>query len=102
LFFFSFSKFIVIIKVSNINYTFQLIYFGKICNDCVDAFTDILAALQCDHIPETTPFGNFYERIFLAFIPVGNIFHEQQNQHIIFVLGSIHAATQFIATLPQG
>ena len=41
-------------------------------------------------------------RIFLAFIPVGDIFHEQQNQHIIFILGSIHAATQFIATFPQG
>jgi len=39
--------------------------------------------------------------VFLAGIPVGNVFHEQENQDIVIVLRRIHAAAQFITAFPE-
>ena len=59
-------------------------------------------AFQSDHILETGALWNSNRRIRLAGIFIADVFDEQQDEHIILVLRSIHAAAQFVAAFPEG
>ena len=48
------------------------------------------------------PGGHVDQRVRLPGILVGDVFDEQQDQHIVLVLGGIHAAAQFVAAFPEG
>ena len=68
----------------------------------VDLVADLLVALQGEHVLEATTFRHFNQRIGLTGVFVGDIFDEQQNQHIVLVLRGVHAAAQFVTAFPEG
>jgi len=46
--------------------------------------------------PEGTSINALFPGIF-----IGCIFDEQEDEHVIFLLGCIHTSPEFIATLPE-
>ena len=48
------------------------------------------------------PFGTSISASGSTGVFVGDVFDEQQNQHIVLVLRGIHAAAQFVAAFPEG
>ena len=68
----------------------------------IDLVADIGLALQRHHILETRPLWNGDRRIRLSRILIADVLDEQQHQHIILILRSIHPAAQFVTTCPEG
>ena len=81
----------------------QLVRAGQWGDDLfVDLVPDIGFAFEGDHVLEARLLGYFDRSERLAGVLVADVFDEQQDQHIVFVLARIHAATEFIAARPEG
>ncbi len=68
----------------------------------IDLVANVGFAFEGNHIPEACPLGNGYGSIEHTGIFVADIFDKKQDKHIVFILAGIHAAAQFVTTLPQG
>jgi hypothetical protein len=47
------------------------------------------------------PFGYIEKSVLLPGVFVGNVFHEQQDEYVVLVLRSVHAAAQLVAARPM-
>ena len=63
---------------------------------------DVGLALERDHVGKTRSGRDGDGRVRLAGVAVADVFHEQQGEHVVFVLRSVHAAAQFVAARPEG
>ncbi len=45
--------------------------------------------------------GHVEQRVLLPGVFVGDVFNEQQNQHVVLVLGGVHAPAKFVAAFPE-
>ena len=59
-------------------------------------------SLQSHHVSKAGPVRDGDWGVRLTSVLVADVLHEQQHQHVILVLAGIHAATQFVAGLPEG
>ena len=59
-------------------------------------------AVKGDHVREAGPFRDRDRGIRDARVFITDVFHEQQHENIVLVLAGIHAATQLVATGPEG
>ncbi len=57
--------------------------------------------IALDEIRKATAERDVDERIGLTWVLIRNVFHEQENQHVIFVLRGIHAPAQFVKAFPE-
>ena len=67
---------------------------ASLADDLVDLVADLLVALQRHHVGETAALGHIEHGILLAGVFVGDVFHEQQDQDVVLVLGGVHAAAE--------
>ena len=95
------AKLAFVVEVGLVDDALEFVGFGKLADDLVDPVADFLVALEFRHVVETTAVRHFDERVRVARVLVRDVLHEQQRQHIILVLGGIHAAAQFVAALPE-
>ncbi len=58
----------------------------------IDAVADIAFALELAHIVEAGTFGDGDGPEPLAGVAVGNVFDEQQYEHVVFILAGVHGA----------
>ena len=98
----SFTEFLLVTEIRHIDYIIQSVRFGERSHFLIHLFTDIAMAFQCDEIVEKTTVRNFNHKVRISFVFIANVFHEENNQYIIFVLAGIHTSAQFIATFPKG
>ena len=70
----------------------------------VDPVADVRLALEGDHFLEARTFGDghWWGEVIRVTVFVGDVFDEQHEEDVILVLGSIHAAAQFVARGPEG
>src|ERR1019366_5133851 len=69
----------------------------------IDLVPDVAVALEGYHVLEAGPFRNCDRRgeIIGIAVFVGDVFDEQHEQDVVFVLTGVHAAAQFIAGGPE-
>ena len=70
----------------------------------VDPVADVGLALEGDHVLEAGARRDGHRRghVIGVAVFVGDVFDEQHEEDVILVLGSIHAAAQFVARGPEG
>ena len=89
-----------VVKVRHVR---QLVGIGqRTDNLLVDLIADVGLPLEGNHILETGTFGDGDRRIGDTGILIGDVFDEQQDQHVVFILRGIHPPTQLVAGLPEG
>ena len=94
------AKFARIVEIRHIG---QLVGVGQRPDDLlVDLIADVRLALEGDHVLETGTFGDGYRRIRDARVLVGDVFDEQQDENVVLILASVHAAAQFVTGGPKG
>ena len=71
-------------------------------DDLVELVADLLVAACRDHVGEAAAWRHLDQRVAAPGVLVGDVFDEQQDQHVVLVLAGVHAAAQFVAGLPQG
>ena len=71
-------------------------------DDLVEPVADLLVAACRDHVGEAAAGRHLDQRIAPAGVLVGDVFDEQQDQHVVLVLAGVHAATEFVAGFPEG
>ncbi len=96
------AELVGIVEVGHVNDALEIVGFGQPGDDLVDLVTDLLVALERDHVGKAPALGHVEQIALLARGLVRHIFYEQQDEDIILVLRCIHAAAQFIAGLPKG
>ena len=67
----------------------------------VDLVANVRLAFERNHRCKAGTLGDFDRRVGLTIELVTDVFDEQQRQDVVFVLASIHAAAQLIATRPK-
>ncbi len=95
------AKLLGIVKVGDINHALKVVRLGEFRDDDVDLFADLLIATERHHVGEAAAFRDFDQTIGIAGIFVGDVFHEQQNEDVILILGGIHAAAKRVAAGPK-
>ena len=68
----------------------------------VDVIADGGLALEGRHIGEARTLRDGDGGVFLPGVFVADVFQEQEDEHVILVLGGIHAAPEFVTGLPEG
>ena len=71
-------------------------------DDLVEPVADLLVAARRDHVGEAAAGRHLDQRVTAPGVLVGDVFDEQQDQHVVLVLAGVHAAAQFVTGLPQG
>ena len=87
------AELVGVIERNLVNNATQIIGCCQLCNNLIDAFSDVLLADQLDHIVKATTLRDFDVGIVLTCEFVRNVFHEQKGEDIIFILRGIHAAS---------
>jgi len=68
----------------------------------INLIANVRLALESDHVLEARSLGDGDWRVGNARVLVADVFDEQQNENVVLVLAGVHAATQFVAGLPEG
>ena len=68
----------------------------------IDLVADVRLALEGHHVFEARTLWNSDRRVGHIGIFIADVFDEQQHQHVIFILRSVHTAAQFVTGLPKG
>jgi hypothetical protein len=68
----------------------------------VDPIADVRLALQRLHVLEAGAFRNDQRCIFIARVLVADVLDEQHEEHVVLVLGRLHATAQLVARGPEG
>lgn len=71
-------------------------------DDLVEPVADLLVAARRDHVGEAAAGWHLDQRVAAAGVFVGDVFDEQQYQHVVLVLAGVHAAAQLVAGGPKG
>ncbi len=95
------AKLIGIVEVRHINHALEIVSLGKLRNNLVDLVADLFIALERNHVVKATTLRYHDQRTRLTRIFIRDILDEEQDQHIILVLRSVHTATQLVATFPK-
>ena len=95
------AQFVGVVEVRDIDHAFEIVGLREPANELVDLVANLLVALEHHHVGEAGARRHVQEHVFLAAVFVGNIFHEQQDQDVIFVLRGIHSPAQLIAAFPE-
>jgi len=98
----AFAELPFIVEVGHVDDAPKAVGVGQPSDDLVDLVADFLVARVRHHVGKAAARGDVEERILLAGVPVGDVFHEQQDQDIVLVLRGIHAAAQLITAFPEG
>jgi len=101
--FLALAELFLVVEVGHIDGAFEgVVGVGQAAHQFVDLVADLLVVLERDHVGKAAAGRHIDQRMRVARIFVRDVFDEQQHQHVILVLAGVHAATQFIARLPQG
>jgi hypothetical protein len=95
------AELVLVREVRDVDHPLQPVRFGELRDDLIDLVADLLVALQGHHVGEPAARGYLQERVGLAGILVGDVLHEEEDQHVVLVLRGIHPAAQLIATFPE-
>ena len=95
------AEFVFVVEVGNGDHP-QIVGSSQRTDDGVDPLAYLLAALERHHVVKTRPGWYLDHGVRVALGLVGDVFHKQQGQHIVLVLGGIHPAAQLIAASPKG
>ncbi|MNO68732.1 hypothetical protein D3C76_595710 [compost metagenome] len=96
------AEFVFIVEVGNGDHPLEIVGGGQRTDDGVDPLANLLAALERHHVVKARPGWYLDHGVRVALGLVGDVFHKQQGQHIVLVLGGIHPAAQLIAAGPEG
>lgn len=98
---FAASELVLVVEVGFVDDALEVVGLSQLADDLVDLVTDLLVTLQGGHVGESATLRNFDDTVSLPGVLVRHVLHEQQREDIVLVLRGVHAATQFIAALPE-
>ena len=90
-----------VVEVGLVDDPLEVVGLGEIADDLVDPVADLLVALELHHVGEPAALGHHDDRIRPAGVPVRDVLHEEQGQHVVLVLRGVHAAPKLVAALPE-
>jgi hypothetical protein len=97
------AQLLFIVEVGDVDRALQaFIGIGKTADQLVDLVADLLVVLELHHVGEAAALGNFDQCIRVASVLIGNVFDEQQDEHVVLVLTSVHATAKLVARFPEG
>ena len=89
--------------VVEIRHVAELVFEDKGGDDfLVDLVADVGRAFEGDHVAEGGTIGNFDGSVADARVFVADVFDEEEDEDVIFVLTGVHAAAEFVAAGPKG
>ncbi len=94
-------SFIFVVEVGDIDHALEVVRLSELGDNLVHLLADLFIALGRHHISEAAALRHIEKSVLLLAVFVRNVFHEQQDEHVVLVLRSVHAAAQFIAARPQ-
>ena len=95
------AQLVGVVEVGERDHAHQVIGLGQPGNDLVHLVADLGVVAERHHVLEAAALRHFDQRVRLPGVPVADVLHEQHDQHVVLVLGGVHAAPQFIAASPQ-
>jgi len=87
-------SFIGIVEIRHVDHAFEFIGFCQPAMILFILVADIGLSLQRHHIRKAAALGDHNQRILLPRVLVRDVLDEQQHQHIVFILRSVHSAAQ--------
>ena len=95
------AELVLVVEIGLVDDALEIVGLGELGDDLVDLVADLLVALEGDHVGEAAALGDIEHGVFLAGVLVGDVLDEQQDQHVVLVLRSVHAAAQLVAAFPE-
>ena len=99
---FAVAEFAAVVEIRLVNDSDKIfVSLGEFADDFVDFLTDVFVASEVFHGVETTIFWYDDDGVGVVVRFVGDVFHEEEREDVVFVLGCVHAAAEFVAALPE-
>ena len=98
---FALAELIRVVEVRDIDHAFEVVRLGELADELVDLVADLLVPFQGHHVGKARSFRHVEQHVFPAAVLVGDVFDEEQYQHVVLVLRSVHAAAQLVTALPE-
>jgi hypothetical protein len=96
------AQLLLVVEVGDVDGALQaFIGVGQAADQLVDLVADLLVVLELHHVGKAAALRDLKQRVRVTGVLVGDVFDEQQDQHVILVLAGIHAAAQLVAGFPE-
>lgn len=95
------AQFVAVIEIRHINVADSRIGRRDFLDHLVHLVAQIVLVADGVHVIEACAPGNHDQGSTSGLVQITDVFDEEQSQNIILVLGSVHAAAQFVAGRPE-
>ena len=96
------AQLVGVVEVGDVDHALEVVGFGHAADDLVEPVADLLVAACRDHVGEAAAWRHLDQRVAAPGVIVGDVFDEQQDQHVVLVLAGIHATPQLVTGFPEG